>query len=245
MINTLISIALGIFSTLAIGSAFGFGLALFPGVAAAGTAFWLLSRRTNKQIEAAMPGVQKALTQRNFDEGIRQLKALKPLSRWQFLVGSVLDAQIGMILYAYKQEGDAARPYLEKAYAKQWQSKAMLAALHFRRKRFDEANEVFEKTAAQNKKTSMVWAAWAYCESKRGRNDHAIEILSKGLKSLPDDEKLKTNLLHLQNNRKMRMKGYAEEWWALLLEKPPQQMVGMGGRPVRGGGRVKQRRHRR
>ena len=60
------------------------------------------------------------------------------------------------------------------------------------------------------------------------------------LKKMPDDEKLKTNLLNLQNNRKLKMKVYAEEWWALLLERPPVRL-----HKQMGGGGGKQRRRRR
>lgn len=242
MINLLIALGLGAVTTVGVGVFAGFALASFPGVVVAIAAYLLLARRTNKQLEALMPAVQKALTVRNFDEAVRLLKSARSLGRWQFLVGPVLDAQIGMVLYSYQQNPEAARPYLEKAYSKQWQAQAMLGALHYRKKRWPEMTEAFEACAKSNKKTGLVWAAWAWCEARRGNKDLAIEILGRGLKVQAEDEKLKANLLNLQNGRKMKMKAYAEEWWALMLEKPPTQMVTMGGKPARGGYRTSRRR---
>ncbi|MDF1565160.1 MAG: hypothetical protein P1V51_19140 [Deltaproteobacteria bacterium] len=239
MINLLISLGLAAATTVGLGLYTGFGLASFPGVVVAIASYLLLARRTNKQLEALMPEVQKALAARKPEEAIRLLKSARELGRWQFLVAPVLDAQIGMIHYTYQQNFEAARPFLEQAYVKQWQAKLMLAALHFQKKRWEEMTAAFEEATKHNKKAGLTWAAWAWCEARRGNKTLAIEILGKGLKAQPEDEKLKANLLNLQNGKKMKMKAYAEEWWALLLEKPPVQMVGMGGKPVRGGMRQK------
>lgn len=240
MINLLISVLLGGVALTGAGFWVGWFAGIFPGVAVMGVSFFLLARRTNKQLEAQMPGVQKAIMARKFDEAIRTLEAMRPLGRWQFLVSSALDAQIGMILYAYKQKPDEARPYLEKAFMKQWQAQAMLGAGHYKKKNWDKVEETFKAVTKSNKKVGMLWATWAWTHWKRGNKDQAIDILARGLKKMPDDEKLKTNLLNLQNNRKLKMKVYAEEWWALLLERPPVQM-----QQQMGGGGGKQRRRRR
>ncbi|RMG19811.1 MAG: hypothetical protein D6729_04295 [Deltaproteobacteria bacterium] len=231
MLNLLIAIAAGLAVFFGLGLAWSFSYAAFPGAAVLIAVYFLLARRTSKKVEAIMPEVQKALMARRTDQAIALLEQARKLGRWQFLVKSAIDAQIGMILYAHKQDFEAARPYLERAFSRQWQPKAMLAAIHFKNKRYDEMERVFEETTKVNKKASLLWAAWAWCEWKRGKRDKAIEILGRAKEHLPEDERIQKNLLALQNNQKMKMKAYGDEWYALLLEKPPMQMAVQGRMP--------------
>ena len=127
MLNLLIAIAAAALVYVGLGLAWSFGYAAFPAVAALLVVYFLLARRTSRQVEAVMPEVQKLLMARRPDQAIALLQEVRKLGRWQFLVASAIDAQIGMILYAHKQDFDAARPYLEKAFSRQWQPKAMLA----------------------------------------------------------------------------------------------------------------------
>lgn len=242
MINLLISLAAAAIAFVAVFVPFGWVAALLPGLAVGVAVYVLLARRTSKQLESAMPEIQKNLVNKRFDQAVAQLEALRPLGKWQFLVTPIVDAQIGMVLYAYKQQPDQAVPYLEKAYAKQWQAKAMLAAHLYKKKDYARMEKVFEEATKQNKKTSLLWSAWAWCEWKRDRKDKALEVLQEAQKHVKDDDRLKTNVLQLQNNKKMKMKGYAEEWWALLLERPPVQMMNPGGGYAGRGGRMPRRR---
>ncbi len=219
--------------------------ALFPAVVAFVVTYILLARRSSKQVETLGPEVNKALTGKRTEQAIKILEDAKHRTRHQFLMGRILDAQIGMIHYAHRQDGEAARPYLEHAHARNWQAMAMLGAHLYKKKDYAAMEKVFEKACKKNKKTGMIWATHAWCEWKRGEKNKAMAILSRGIKHAPDDERLKSNLLALQNDKKMKMRGYEPEWWALHLEKVPQQVVmqrgggrgGFGGR--RGGGRRK------
>ena len=231
MLNLLIAIAAGAAVYLGLGLSWSFAYAAFPAVAVLLVVYFLLARRTSRQVEAVMPEVQKHLMARRPDQAIALLQQTRKLGRWQFLVASAIDAQIGMILYAHKQDFEAARPYLEKAFSRQWQPKAMLAAIHYRNKRYEEMERVFEEATKVNKKASLLWAAWAWCEWKRGRRDKAIEILGRAKDHLPEDERIQKNLLALQNNQKMKMKGYGDEWYALLVERPPAQLAVQGRMP--------------
>ena len=62
----------------------------------------------------------------------------------------------------------------------------------------------------------------------------AKEILAKGLKKLPGDEKLKDNLENLEKGRKMNMRAYGDLWFQFHLESlgalQKYQMASMGGR---------------
>lgn len=184
----------------------------------------------NKKMEARMPDVEGALGAQKPDVAIKILEDLRSLDRWQPTAGLAIDGQIGTILYAHKQDADAARPYLEKTIQKNWYAKAMLGAHHYRRKDDDAMRKVFEKAVKSNKKESMLWAAYAWCLWKRRQTDDAIEVLKRAQKVLPDDEAISTNLSALQSGHKMKMRDYEPEWWALLLERPPAQVIKPGRR---------------
>ncbi len=193
---------------------------------------------TNKKLEARMPDVEGALGAQKPDVAIKILEDLRALDRWQPTAGLAIDGQIGTILYAHKQDPEAARPYLEKTIPKNWYAKAMLGAYHYRRKDDDEMRKVFEKAVKSNKKEGMLWAAYAWCLWKRRHTEEAIEVLKRAQKILPADEGIETNLSALQSGKKMKMRDYEPEWWALLLERPPAQVLKSGRR---GGGRFARR----
>jgi tetratricopeptide (TPR) repeat protein len=240
MVYLLISLAVANAVFLLFYAFFNWIAAIFPALVALVVTYILLARRTSKQIEQVGPEVNKALTGRRFDQAIKTLEDAKHTTRHQFLMGKMLDAQIGMILYAHKQDFDAAKPHLENAHGKNWQALSMLGAYHYKKKNWAEMEKVFERACKKNKKSGMVWAAHAWCQWKRGEKNKAMTILSEALKHQPDDEKLKSNLLALQNDKRMKMRGYEPEWWALHLEKIPQQTMvqrGAGGRGGFGGKR--------
>ena len=67
-----------------------------------------------------------------------------------------------------------------------------------------------------------------------GDTKRALAILSRGKEKLGDsDERLSANLLALQNDKKMKMKGYGEQWYALHLEEHPALVEQRRGGQVR------------
>ncbi len=243
MINLLIGLAVSL--------AVYFGLATqtttLPsvlGALAAGTLVYvLLARRSNKQLQALMARVEERLGAQDFDAALELLEEGRSLARWQLLVNKIIDGQVGTILYAYKTNIEEARPYLERTLAQNWHAKAMLAASHFKVRDYDAMQKVFEAAVKANKKQGLLWGAYAWCEAKRGQRAEAIGILERGLKETEGDERLKRNLIALQNKKRMNMKDFTPEWWVLHLEKPPGQTMMPGGR-VPGGGRVRSKRMR-
>lgn len=244
MINVLIGLALSL--AVYFGLELGAGLGLVPSVLAAlasGTLVYvLLARRSNQQLQARMQAVEAALGAQDFDGAIALLEAAREIGRWQFLVNKLIDGQVGTILYAYKQNIEQSRPYLEKALGQNWHAKAMLAASYFKQRDYAAMTETFEKALKSNKKAPMLWAAFAWCEAARGRRDEALAILERGLAENAGEERLKQNLIALQSKKRMNMKGFTPDWWILHLEKPPTQSL-PGGK-VPGGGRVRMKRMR-
>ena len=58
--------------------------------------------------------------------------------------------------------------------------------------------------------------------SGNGDDSKAIEVLNKGFKKCPLDEKLEANLEALKNGKKIKMERYGNVWLQLQLTKVPE-----------------------
>jgi len=238
--NLLLSLAAGlagflIFFLSGIAHAWG---SVLPGILAAIGTYVLLARRTGKLLEAVMAVAQKEMMARKPEKAVAALEGAFPLARWQFGVSSSLHANIGVLLYVQKKF-DEAEPHLRKSGStllKLWQAQAMLAAQLFRKKQYEEMEKVFDAAIRANKNETLVYAVYGWCESQRGEKKKAIEILQKGVTENPSDEKLKTLLQRAQNDKRLKLDTWGEQWWQFWLETPPQMMDpgGRGGMPFSG-----------
>jgi tetratricopeptide (TPR) repeat protein len=197
---------------------------LIPAIVAAAVAYFLLARRTLKQLEAIIQASQKEFMAKHMEQGIAKLNTAFELSRWQFLVASQVHAQLGSILYML-QRFDEAKPHLEKSFVRIGSARAMLGALHYRSKDYEKMTKVFEDAVTYNKKDGLLWSTYAWCLERSGQREKALEVMNRGLQESPSDEKMKANQLALQNKERLRMKAYGQEWWAFHLESPPADFV--------------------
>jgi tetratricopeptide (TPR) repeat protein len=237
MINLAVSIAAAVIAFLAVKlSGLPWLASLLPALIGLIATYILLARRTVKQLEAVMGQVQRELQSRKVDRAIAALQSAFPLARWQFLVDGQLHAQIGTLLYIQKKF-DEAEPHLVKSFVKMWPARAMLAAQHYRRKEWAKMEEIFEAALRANKNEGLLYAVFAWCQDKRGERKKALEILQRGLKENPSDEKLKNLLNRTQNDKRMKLEPWGEQWWQFWLESPPAMMPpgggGFGGRQIR------------
>jgi tetratricopeptide (TPR) repeat protein len=193
------------------------------GVLAGGVTFFLLLRRSRKQLEGKMGEIEGHVKAQRIEKAIAAMEACKPLGRWQPGLQSSLEGQIGMLRYAHLRDFEGARPHLERAHPRLWHAWAMLAVAHFKKERFEEMHAVFEKACKRNKGDAMLWLAYAYCEWKRNRRSEAIQVLGRGLVACPKDDRIKRQHEALQNGKKMKMNDNDPEWLALHLEKLPPQ----------------------
>jgi len=232
MINLLLSLAAGVLGFLIFyltGLAHAVG-SIFPGVAAAIGAYVFLARRSGKQLEAVMAVAQKEMMARKPERAVAALEQAFKLARWQFGVKSSLHANIGVLLYVQKKV-DEAEPHLRKSAGtllRLWQAQAMLAAILFRKKQYKEMEKIFQGAMRGNKSETLLYAVYAWCESQRGEKKKAIEILQKGVSENASDEKLKTLLGRAQNDKRLKLDGWGEQWWQFWLETPPQMMGPQG-----------------
>jgi tetratricopeptide (TPR) repeat protein len=173
------------------------------------------------------PSAQKELQARwehsmkeRFDRAIEVFKTGYRWSRWQFLIQGQISGQIGM-LYYLRQEFDKAEPYLKESYAKLWIARAMLAVHHFRRKEYDKSKAEFETAVKSNKGEAMLWSIYAWCLWKNQDRDGAIKVLGRAQQEGVKHELILAQHLALQNNQKMQMEGWGEQWYQFHLAKPP------------------------
>ncbi len=234
MYNLLLALAAGAAATILFGFLFGGGdfafvYGIFPGVIVTVVVFGLLARRVLKQVEAIMASAQPELQNRNIPAAVEIIKEAYPLGKWQFLLRSQIDGQIGTIWYA-AQKFDKAEHFLRRSFKKNWVARAMLGTLLYKRKDYDEMTEVFEEAVQANKKQALLWNLYAYCLWKIKKREEAIAVLNRAMSHLENDEKTERNLKALQNDKKMKMRGWNMQWYQFHLDKPPQQRIQIQGR---------------
>jgi tetratricopeptide (TPR) repeat protein len=200
--------------------------------------FVLFSRITMKKVMASIETAGKDLQAQppRFEKAVRELKDALQYSKWQLYVEGQINSQIGMIYYM-KRDFSNAFPYLEKSFFKNWAATAMLAVSYMKRQKKDKMISTFDKAVQWNSKESLLWSLYAYCMVESGETVLAKEILAKGLKKIPGDEKLKDNLDNLEKGKKMNMRTYGDLWFQFHLESlgalQKYQMASMGGRMQR------------
>jgi tetratricopeptide (TPR) repeat protein len=194
--------------------------------------FFIISRLVMKKVMAVMDTVTKDLQGQRLEKAVRELQSALRYSRWQIYVSGQINSQIGMIYYM-KRDFNAAFPYLEKGFFKNWAAMGMLAISYMKRNKNDKMRETFEKALQGASKESLLWNLYAYCLMEINDTEKAMEVLTRGLKKLPGDERIKFNLDALQNGKKMKMKNFGDMWLQFHLERPSvvmkQQAAAMGG----------------
>lgn len=239
MFNLLISLAVGVLVTVLI-KLLGYSIwaGLVPGTLAFLGSFVFLARRVAMKVQALSKSAEKELStqpanpkerQQRIEKAVKILEGGLAYDRWQFLIGSEIHAQIGMIRYV-GQDFPAAAVHLAKASARNYMAKALQGALHFKQKEYAKMESAFESAVKSGKKEGVVWAAYAWCFQQMKERDKALKVMARSVEANPSDEKLKAGLTALQNDKKLRMKAFEPMWWQFGLETPPPQM--MGGRRV-------------
>jgi len=207
----------------------GLWASLLPGLAVLVGVYLWRSRVTLAKVKKIMDGMQKDLQAGRVEKAIESLQAAFPLAGQQFLLGSQLHAALGVLLYTNK-DFDAALPHLQRAFFRDWQAQATLGALLFKREDYAGMEKAFEKAVVSGKKEGLAWSAYAWCLEKAGMRSKAQRVLMRAVEANPSDERLKSNLVALQNDKRLKMKAYEPQWFQFHLERPPPEMT--GGRRV-------------
>lgn len=221
MLSIILSVLLGAAAFMGGAHYFGWGSGIFLGTIALIVPYVLIFRRVGRRVQAQMKEVERLVGAQQPERAIEKLNAMRPLGRWQILLGSTIDAQIGMLRYAHMRDFDGAEPYLKRASGMVWQAKLMLGAYYFRKKRFDDMVRVFEKATRRSRKEGLAWLTYAWCEWKRGQGKSALRVLARGREKLPNDERLARMQEALQNGGKPKTRSFGQEWLGLHLEEIP------------------------
>ncbi|OGE82600.1 MAG: hypothetical protein A2Y39_02555 [Candidatus Delongbacteria bacterium GWF2_40_14] len=195
------------------------------GIIAGAAVFILLVRSASKELEKLNDKAQKALYSQNFDRALRIYESGLALGKKSPFITGQIYGMIGMIHYMRK-ENDKAKPALIKSSSMNWAAKGMLGVIYMNEKNYTEMDNSFKVMVTSGKKDGLSWALYAYCLEKLNRKEEALKILEEGNKKLKDaDERIKSNILELRNNRKMRMKVFGDPWYQFMLERPPMKRM--------------------
>lgn len=232
MINLLLSLAAG--AVVAVGiklAGFSVIAGVLPGTLVFLGLYVVLGRRSFQQLQVVIQQVQaelSSMTQNKKEQQVKADKAIKllegalPLGRWQFLLEGEIHGQIGMIKFLFK-DFEGAMTSFSKTGPRNYFARAMQAAILFQKKDFGGMERSFEDAVKHGKKEGLMWAAYAWCLLQNKENEKALKVLARAVEANPSDEKLKTALTAVQNDKRLKMKAWEPMWWQLGLEQPPMQ----------------------
>jgi tetratricopeptide (TPR) repeat protein len=220
MLTILVALAIGA----AVSGAFAVGHlvhttggAVLPGILAAIVALILLLRRMGKKITPLVEEAQRHIQGGRRELALKSLRSGLQLRHWHPMLEPQLRVQIGALLYA-SGDLDGAIAELNRASNRPWEAKAFLACAQFKKRNEEAMVKAFNKAVKSGAKEGLAWTVYAWCLSARGKKDEAIATLEKGLKKLPTDQRLKTNLELLQTGKKMKVAPYGDRWSAFALD---------------------------
>jgi predicted Zn-dependent protease len=233
MRNLVLAIGVGVILCLALflPGLLRLGEALVPAGLAMIGAYYYFARRTFKQVEAIFTGAAQALQSMppKFELALSTLEKAYAFAPQQFGVRSQIDAQIG-VMHFLRQDVNKALPYLKRSTGfGHWMAVAMLAVIHYKKKEHAEMREAMEIALKRGKSQPLVWCLYGYLLVQVGERDRAQKILAEGVKKTKEDDRVKEALLAVQNDRKIKMRAFKEQWYQFQLERPPveyQQMPG-------------------
>ena len=106
----------------------------------------------------------------------------------------------------------------------------MLAVLYYKTRDYKKMDSAFLAATKYSPKQGLLWSMWAFCNTKLGKNDKAMQILLQGKAKLGSaDPRIASNLNNLQNKKRMKMRNYGEQWYQFQLEMSPNLRQVKGG----------------
>lgn len=201
----------------------------------------VIARILGRKLQGPLQQLKRQMEEQRFELARQTLQDLLPIASWVPMLRGQLEAQLGVLVL---QSGDEARAIelLGKAPPRIGDAKLLLASLLYRKGDKAACFAALAAAAKVNKKHSLLHNAYAWLLNKEERIDEAIVVLADYTKKQLVDEIAKDNLLRLQNKKRMNMRGFDLNWYALGLERPPadmqMQQVRKGFRtpPMRRGG---------
>lgn len=204
MYNLLITLGVSaaVFALGALAGKWTYGVA--PALLAAPAVYFVLARRSGRQLEQIFGRAMAQLQERQVDEAKATIRSAWPLARWQFLVGAQISAQLGSLEYL-QRNFSAARPLLEAAWTRNWQAMGMLAVLDLREGQPARALTRLPQGEWFGRKEPLFWGLRAWVMLEAGDRDGALRVLADGSTATENAEPLRELRAALANDR---MKGF-------------------------------------
>jgi hypothetical protein len=202
---------------------YGFAPALivFPVV------YFLLARRTGKQVEAIMAKAMSELQTQRMDAAKETMRSALVLGRWQFLVGQQIYAQMGALEYVQRKP-KAAREHLEKAWSRNWQAQAMLAVLDAKKGDHPAGIKRLGKARLFARKEPVFWGILSWLHLRNKDPDTAMTTVKEGIDVTDGAKPLKELDAAIANDRVKRFKWdkvFGQSWYQFFPEQMPMQRM--------------------
>ncbi|MEL6346918.1 MAG: hypothetical protein AAFV53_27645 [Myxococcota bacterium] len=239
MYNLLISVAISV-------ALFGVGFAttgewvagVIPGTIALGVTYFLLMRRTGRQLEVIMntamgefqkmqqpmSAEQQRINEQHMARGKEILESGLALAPWQFLIAEQIEAQLGSLAYM-KMDYAAARPHLEKSWTRNWQAQTMLALLDFREGKNEDALARLGKQTGNGGKDPTFWAVYATVAYRAKEKDIALRAINEGLEKNEGSDLLQTLADQLRNKKPLTPEMMGQPWLQFFPEDARKVMA--------------------
>lgn len=230
MLNLVLSGALGAVVFLIVGLTLGPWAAIVPALLVAVGAVFVSSRRTGKQVEAALAPLGPMLQSGQVEEARALLQRVRAdYGRWQLLLDGSIAAQLGMIDYL-QLKWDLAMPNLQAGRFRNWVAMTAIGCIHYRQGRRDEAWKEFDAAAAAQPKEAILYAVWATLAVRANEREIALKAIGKGLEALPSSDLLKQLQATIANKKKIDTRRFPESWYQFFPEELVQQQLMRGRR---------------
>jgi predicted Zn-dependent protease len=155
-------------------------------------------------------------------------------SRWQVMLASQIDAQLGMLEYL-QMHWDAALPLLEKGKWRNGQAWACIGAIHWRKGEKGKAFEALRRAQTVTPKDPMIAFVRATLLLRDDRRDEALRALADARGKIPENKLIADLQAKVANKQKIDPKIFGETWYQYFPEDLAKEMLTRGRRtPVPG-----------
>ena len=185
--------------------------------------YFFLARRTYKQVEGVAQTAMAELANAQqdpsaIDRATALISTALPLGKWQFLVASQLEGQLGQLAFMkanMKQSKDLsiAKGHLLKSWTRDWLSQTILAVVLFEEKQHTESLERLEGAKSGGSDQPLFWAVWAWIAKASGKDDLALKVLAEGLEKKKGHEGLIAFRDAAANNQALPIEAFSPQWF--------------------------------
>lgn len=238
MYNVLISVGVA-FVFYGLGAYVAGALAgLIPALIAFIAAYFLLARRTGKQVEIVFKRAMEQLQGGDMVAARVTMRQALVFGRWQFLVAAQVESQLGALSYLEagslvmqkqitnsKAKFTEAKLHLDKAWSRDWRGRALLACCFHREGNTDEAVKAMAGAESGGSAEPLFYAVWAYILNEAKRRDESLQVVGRGLKSNPKSAALTAVRDAMANRKRPDFLAFGEGWYQFFPEQIPQEVL--------------------